>query len=29
VHPVTGEMLEFTSPLPPDMADLIAQLRIP
>ncbi|MCA3440033.1 MAG: RluA family pseudouridine synthase [Rhodobacter sp.] len=28
-HPVTGEMLEFTSALPPDMADLIAQLRIP
>ncbi len=28
-HPVTGGMLEFTSALPPDMADLIAQLRIP
>ena len=26
-HPVTGEMLEFTSPLPPDMTHLIAQLR--
>jgi 23S rRNA pseudouridine1911/1915/1917 synthase len=26
-HPVTGEMLEFTSPLPPDMTQLIALLR--
>jgi 23S rRNA pseudouridine1911/1915/1917 synthase len=26
-HPVTGEMLEFTSPLPPDLTQLIAQLR--
>jgi 23S rRNA pseudouridine1911/1915/1917 synthase len=26
-HPVTGEMLEFTSPLPPDMAELLAALR--
>jgi 23S rRNA pseudouridine1911/1915/1917 synthase len=27
VHPVTGEALEFESPLPPDMAGLIATLR--
>ncbi|WP_395005053.1 RluA family pseudouridine synthase [Cypionkella sp.] len=27
VHPVTGEMLEFSSPLPADMAALIAALR--
>ena len=27
VHPVTGEMLEFSSPLPADMAELIAALR--
>jgi 23S rRNA pseudouridine1911/1915/1917 synthase len=27
LHPVTGEELEFASPLPPDMADLIAALR--
>lgn len=26
-HPVTGEMLEFTSPLPPDLTQLIALLR--
>ncbi|MBN8525748.1 MAG: RluA family pseudouridine synthase [Planctomycetes bacterium] len=26
-HPVTGEALEFSSPLPPDMATLIAALR--
>ena len=26
-HPVTGEMLEFSSPLPPDLTQLIAQLR--
>ena len=26
-HPVTGERLEFTSPLPPDLAGLIAGLR--
>lgn len=27
VHPVTGETLEFSSPLPPDMEGLIAGLR--
>ena len=27
IHPVTGEALEFSSPLPPDMAGLIAALR--
>jgi 23S rRNA pseudouridine1911/1915/1917 synthase len=27
LHPVTGEALEFASPLPSDMADLIALLR--
>jgi 23S rRNA pseudouridine1911/1915/1917 synthase len=26
-HPVTGERLEFTSALPPDMAALLAALR--
>jgi len=26
-HPVTGERMEFTSPLPPDLAGLIAGLR--
>jgi 23S rRNA pseudouridine1911/1915/1917 synthase len=26
-HPVTGEELEFTSPLPADMADLLAALQ--
>ncbi|WP_299841492.1 RluA family pseudouridine synthase [uncultured Paracoccus sp.] len=26
-HPVTGEALGFDSPLPPDMADLLARLR--
>jgi 23S rRNA pseudouridine1911/1915/1917 synthase len=26
-HPVTGERLEFESPLPPDLADLLAALR--
>jgi 23S rRNA pseudouridine1911/1915/1917 synthase len=26
-HPVTGEILEFTSSLPPDLTQLIAQLR--
>lgn len=26
-HPVTGERMEFTSPLPPDIAGLIAALR--
>lgn len=25
-HPVTGEMMRFTSPLPPDLADLVARL---
>ena len=29
VHPVTGERLEFASPLPQDMAELIAGLRGP
>ena len=28
-HPVTGETLHFESPLPPDMAGLIAALRAP
>ena len=28
VHPVTGETLEFAAPLPPDMAELIAALRV-
>lgn len=28
VHPVTAEELEFAAPLPPDMADLIAALRV-
>ncbi len=28
-HPVTGEALKFVSPLPPDMAALIATLRPP
>ncbi len=27
VHPVSGEQLDFTSPLPPDMAELIAALQ--
>jgi 23S rRNA pseudouridine1911/1915/1917 synthase len=27
IHPVTGEQLEFSSPLPKDMADLIEALR--
>ena len=27
VHPVTGETLEFTSPLPADLADLLTALR--
>ena len=27
VHPVTGKRLAFTSPLPPDMADLVAALK--
>ncbi len=27
-HPVTGEVLEFEAPLPPDMQDLIEALRI-
>ncbi|MDT8856715.1 RluA family pseudouridine synthase [Paracoccaceae bacterium Fryx2] len=27
LHPVTGEALEFTSPLPPDMAGMIAALE--
>ena len=27
IHPVTGEEMEFESPLPPDMADLVATLR--
>jgi 23S rRNA pseudouridine1911/1915/1917 synthase len=27
VHPVTGETLRFESPLPPDMAELVARLR--
>jgi 23S rRNA pseudouridine1911/1915/1917 synthase len=27
VHPVTGQMLEFSSPLPADMAELVAGLR--
>ncbi|MDG4647451.1 RluA family pseudouridine synthase [Roseibacterium sp. SDUM158017] len=27
VHPVTGETLRFTAPLPPDMAGLLASLR--
>ena len=26
-HPVTGEWMEFASPVPPDMAALIAALR--
>ncbi len=26
-HPVSGEMLRFEAPLPPDMADLLAKLR--
>jgi len=29
VHPVNGKRLEFTSPLPPDMARLVAALRVP
>jgi 23S rRNA pseudouridine1911/1915/1917 synthase len=29
VHPVTGKRLAFESPLPPDMADLVAALRAP
>ena len=28
LHPVTGEKLEFSSPLPPDMANLIDALRL-
>ena len=27
-HPVTGEMMEFSSPLPADLAELIAALRV-
>jgi len=29
VHPVTGKRLQFESPLPPDMADLVDALRTP
>jgi 23S rRNA pseudouridine1911/1915/1917 synthase len=29
VHPVSGRRLAFESPLPPDMADLLAALRLP
>jgi 23S rRNA pseudouridine1911/1915/1917 synthase len=28
-HPVSGEWLEFSSPLPSDMADLLAAMRMP
>lgn len=27
-HPVSGEMMEFESPLPPDLADLVDALRV-
>ncbi len=27
IHPVTGEYLEFSSPLPEDMAEKIAELK--
>jgi 23S rRNA pseudouridine1911/1915/1917 synthase len=27
IHPVTGKELEFESPLPPDLAELVAGLR--
>ena len=27
IHPVTGEEMEFESPLPPDMAELVAALQ--
>jgi 23S rRNA pseudouridine1911/1915/1917 synthase len=29
VHPVSGKRLQFESPLPPDMADVVAALRLP
>jgi 23S rRNA pseudouridine1911/1915/1917 synthase len=29
VHPVSGKRLQFESPLPPDMADLVDALRMP